>query len=209
VPEPATVDLRPELGPIRDQGQRPTCLVFAASSSHEHARGQAIPLSAEALFQGSKKRDGLPSKLGTTVSAAMATAEEDGQCDEVAWPYGDAVASDPDAPYFRARADSNEQHDLVASCRTSLAAGRPVLLVLRIADSWFSVGKTGRIPSPGPADQLEGMHAVAAVGYDDSQQSLIIRNSWGLGWGEAGYAWLPYDYLELHGVQALTLVSLH
>jgi C1A family cysteine protease len=81
-------------------------------------------------------------------------------------------------------------------------------LVLRITDSWFGVAKTGRIPSPKSTDRLQGTHAVVAVGYDDDEQRLIIRNSWGVGWGDAGHAWLPYDYVDLHGVQAITLVSL-
>jgi C1A family cysteine protease len=34
-----------------------------------------------------------------------------------------------------------------------------------------------------------------AVGYDDSQQRFIVRNSWGTGWGMAGYFTIPYAYL--------------
>ncbi|MEW5705145.1 MAG: hypothetical protein AB1781_11265 [Pseudomonadota bacterium] len=31
---------------------------------------------------------------------------------------------------------------------------------------------------------------------------LLIRNSWGDGWGLGGYAWLPVAYLESFAVQA-------
>lgn len=50
------------------------------------------------------------------------------------------------------------------------------------------------------ADRLLGGHAVVAVGYDDALPTksgtgaVLIRNSWGTGWGNAGYAYLPYEY---------------
>jgi C1A family cysteine protease len=46
------------------------------------------------------------------------------------------------------------------------------------------------------------------VGYDDKMKikntnpgaqettgALLIRNSWGTGWGSGGYGWLPYEYV--------------
>ena len=43
---------------------------------------------------------------------------------------------------------------------------------------------------------LLGGHAVAVVGYDDAAQVFIVRNSWGTGWGMAGYFTMPYAYFE-------------
>jgi C1A family cysteine protease/predicted secreted protein len=35
-------------------------------------------------------------------------------------------------------------------------------------------------------------HAIVLVGWDDSQQAWILRNSWGSGWGEGGYMRIRY-----------------
>jgi hypothetical protein len=138
----------------------------------------------------------------------MAAIREDGQCNEVAWPYGDANPTDQSATYYRARDDAREASDLVDFVRTTLAAGRSVLLTLRLTDAWHRVGKDGVLAPPSAADRLFGGHAVVAVGDDASQQRILIRNSWGVGWGDKGYAWMPDAYLEQYGFQAATLVAL-
>lgn len=63
------------------------------------------------------------------------------------------------------------------------------------------------IPMPSTGEYPRGGHAVLCVGYDDTrimpktdgttvQGAFLIRNSWGTGWGDCGYGWLPYDYLN-------------
>jgi hypothetical protein len=41
----------------------------------------------------------------------------------------------------------------------------------------------------------QGGHAILLVGYDDAGQYFIVKNSWGSGWGEAGYFRIAYSEL--------------
>ena len=58
------------------------------------------------------------------------------------------------------------------------------------------------IAYPGPNSNYRGGHANVAVGYDDNLKigaykgALLVRNSWGTGWGDHGYAWMSYRYVE-------------
>lgn len=38
-----------------------------------------------------------------------------------------------------------------------------------------------------------GGHAISLVGYDDSKQAFIIRNSWGAEWGDKGFVYISYE----------------
>lgn len=83
----------------------------------------------------------------------------------------------------------------LGAMRRSLAQGKPVVVGFMVHESFYSkqVRQTGRIPLPAAGDRPIDGHAMLCVGYDDAQQVLIIRNSWGADWGDQGYCYLPYE----------------
>ena len=48
---------------------------------------------------------------------------------------------------------------------------------------------------PAPGENKLGGHAVLAVGYDTSARTMIVRNSWGTGWGMSGYFTMPFEFI--------------
>jgi C1A family cysteine protease len=139
------------------------------------------------------------------------------------WPYSDSPDNfDKEPPafcysfaqnyktlkYYRHDPPSASPESILDRIKTYLGAGHPAMFGFTVYSSIEQASDTGRIPFPSPLDKIEGGHAVVAVGYDDKMKiknryggeeaegALLIRNSWGQGWGEDGYGWLPYDYLR-------------
>jgi C1A family cysteine protease len=91
--------------------------------------------------------------------------------------------------------------------KTYLASGHPSMFGFTVYSSMELADERGAIPFPERSERILGGHAVLAVGYDDRLKianissgnettgALLIRNSWGTGWGERGYGWLPYEYV--------------
>lgn len=96
---------------------------------------------------------------------------------------------------------------VLTSVKKYLAAGIPSMFGFFGFPSFGYSDVTGGIPYPCPRESAQWGHAIVAVGYDDAMKikntscdvittgALLIRNSWGTGWGDEGYGWLPYDYV--------------
>lgn len=103
---------------------------------------------------------------------------------------------------------------VVESVKKYLAAGVPSMFGFWGFASFDHSDAPGHIPLP-TAAELAGDpawgHAIDAMGYDDAKRitntlsnettmgAFLIRNSWGAGWGDGGYGWIPYEYV-LKGV---------
>jgi C1A family cysteine protease len=144
--------------------------------------------------------------------------------DERYWPYTDASPFfDNDPPSFVYAVAANYQaltyfcfdplganipeKTVLANVKTYLAAGVPSMFGFYGFPSFSDSDVIGGIPYPCDGEQAEWGHAIVAVGFDDGKKikntqcnkettgALLIRNSWGTGWGDQGYGWLPYEYV--------------
>jgi hypothetical protein len=198
-------DLRHLFGPVRDQGQRPTCLAFAASDAHAALRGGWTPLSCEYAFFQAQRRSGRQSTDGALLPAMLSALREDGQPAEASWPYLSMLPADlshwkPPAgvtPLFR-RAGEPAAYTVDAII-AQLDQGVPVLMLLRLSHSFYFAGPDGLIDqAPGESPDFHRRHAVVAVahGVAGAQRTVMIRNSWSDRWGVRGYGWLTEKFMQ-------------
>ena len=48
---------------------------------------------------------------------------------------------------------------------------------------------------PDYPSQMNWLHGIYLIGWDDTKKSFKFINSWGTQWGDNGYGYLPYDYV--------------
>lgn len=125
---------------------------------------------------------------------------------EEAWPYnGDASAWPPSEPPGIDRLARDFRINVYQRVRTlnecrAILAGNVVLVTVAITDAWYDA-RGGGIPTRSQNDRPAGVHAVLLVGYDDLAAEFKFANSWGVGWGDKGYGYLPYDVFEATWVE--------
>lgn len=207
---PAKVDLRTggKISPIYDQGDLGSCTAFAMGlglrETMANMAGQpANRLSALYMYYKERElRGSVDEDTGAYMIDGMQVLKANGDCLETTQPYitsnfkqKPTAKAETEAAAYKI-ADYTLLNNL-DEMKAQLAAGRPAVFGFMVYNSFMTpaVAKTGKMPMPKPSEQVIGGHAVFIVGYDDAQKVLIIKNSWGSGWGDKGYFYMPYAYV--------------
>jgi len=210
------IDHRSVQTPVRQQGNRRTCVAFATSAAHEWMCGDAPDLSEESAVWSAKKFDPWPDTDATTVHAALTGIRSDGQATSEDWPYGQplwnagppAPASNPDRR--RRPGDWRQIGTDLANIEAALGASAVILTVAMQPTIWRDAAHDGHVDHDESAPTA-GAHAVLGVGIArddhgvDGQDWVMIKNSWSERWGEDGYGYLSAGYLDRHLLAAHAL----
>lgn len=198
------VDLRSVLLPVRDQGNRPTCMAQSVTAAHEYSLGGSIPLSAEYLHYFST---GGRIDRGCSMPDSMRTLKNDGQPVETECPYfrlAPPVGWKPTPAKTVYKREPSTIATGIEEVSDALRASQTPVLGLQLPRSFYDPVSPWIIPAGGrPVTR----HAVVAVGLGefDNWPAILIRNSWGESWGDHGYAFLPADFLKKHLLEAFIL----
>lgn len=192
------------VSPILNQANCGSCVAFAAVGVMETQLNIAavlpnlnVRLSPQNLFAcGGGMCD-----FGWWPTSAANFLQQTGVPDEACMPYLSGATGN-DVSCNAACADIGPRRRKISSyamptrsakdieaVKQALQAG-PVMTTLGVYADFISYG--GGVYKHTSGEMLGG-HAVSIVGYDDTLQAFIIRNSWGESWGERGFAHIAYS----------------
>jgi C1A family cysteine protease len=206
--QPSVVDLRPFCSSIEDQGNLGSCTGQAIAGAIELLNKRAsrtLDVSRlfiyyyERLLEGTVNYDS-----GAYIRDGIKVCYTYGAPVESLWPYN--------INKFRTLPPSTAMQDAAKRKVTSyqrvadfngvidaLASGYPVVVGFTVYSSFESnsVAKTGVMPYPNiSTERVLGGHAVLIVGYNKNRNVFIVRNSWGTGWGDGGYFYMPFQVIQ-------------
>ena len=187
--------------PVRNQSSCGSCWAFAAAGALEsyvliknNLVGQDINLSEQVLVSCS----GAGSCGGGSIGSASNYIRDKGLPLEDCFPYTATNNLCSSACYaYQSGTYRIQSWAYVATTSVSVEAIKnalvtygPLVTTMDVYADFFSY-RTGVYSYASGAYQ--GGHAILIVGYDDAAQCFKAKNSWGTGWGEAGYFRIAYS----------------
>lgn len=185
--------------------------------------GKHINVSRLFLYKTTRDLLGWTGDTGAYLRSTMEAMVLFGLPPEQYWPYVigqfevepsaflySFAASYKTLKYYRLDPPGTTPAKLLSTIKSNLNNSLPSMFGFTVFSSYVqaSAANKGAIPFPAAGEKVMGGHAVVAIGYNDTIKitnknpggptttgALLIRNSWGPSWGDAGYGWLPYEYV--------------
>lgn len=141
---------------------------------------------------------------GATIRDTLKAANKYGVLDEKLWPYDiSKFAVNPATGLWTAAASHKvtSYHSIadgdMTTMKAMIASGYLVGFGFNVYSYFMSqdMATNAFLRLPTKSETLEGGHAVALCGYDDAKGAFLVRNSWGVNWGLAGYFYMDYAYV--------------
>lgn len=207
---PPKVDLRSLMTSVEDQGQTSSCTANATAGAYEYLLKRHLDevKDVSRLFMYYNARyvsdPEAISDEGAMISDVIEGLKQYGACTEPTWSFEEDYVNEepPQESYDEGASFLIESAKLVPveleAWKTALAQGQPIIFGLSLFNSFDKQRKPGLVPAPTNSEasrEEHSGHAMLCVGYSDPDQVFIVRNSWGVDWGDKGYCYIPYHYM--------------
>lgn len=203
---PALVDWRsrwgwPWITSIRDQNGCESCWAFAATALTEAMT--RVEHCFWPHFSEGDVHKGMGAVCANTgnVGAAMDWIHQHGLCDPDCFPWTTAniaytPSSDRDGRSVRGGINTTWVGS-IADQKAWLDTVGPLATFFEVWHDFDGYGSGVYKRSTASWNYDRGGHFMLVVGYDDSQQAWIVKNSWGSAWGMHGYCLIGYGQSDI------------
>lgn len=219
---PNSIDMKKLMPPICDQLQLGSCSANSSTSYDVFLHSNKTDLSRLFEYYMVREIEGTVAEdNGATNRDNVKSIKKSGICEESLMPYDISKFTIPPTQEAIINAKGYTISSYVAlnnlsNIKQALAMLKPVIIGMDVFESFEGneIAQTGKMSMPSITEQNLGGHSVLVVGYVDaakvslitlicnfifhkftSKGYLIVRNSWGTGWGDQGYFYMPYEYL--------------
>lgn len=207
-PLPPSADLKSYFPPIKNQGNQGACASFSLTSVFEYFLSNEThkyeDLSEAFVYYNARDLNGKTSEDdGANLHDVIRGMVEKGVCVEELCAY-DSNHYD-NKPSEKAYKDGETRKVKSAKSvavsvdviKAAINEGYPVVCCFKVFKS-LQNNTSGFIPMPTEEERKndDGFHAMVICGYNDKHGHFIVRNSWGKGFGDQGYCYLPYSYVR-------------
>lgn len=199
---------------IEDQGDLGSCSGNAITNAYELQVKRLYPdkfteLSRLFVYYNSRLLDNaVMEDQGAYIRDGMKAVQKFGICSEQLWPYNISkfTVRPTDECYSDALSrmiTSYQSLDTIDEVLQAINNNKPVVIGITVYDSFNLVSKKNPvIPMPATYEKdTGGGHAMTVIGYDMDKRQFLVKNSYGTDWGDQGYGWLSFDYVEAEGFE--------
>jgi C1A family cysteine protease len=189
---------------VFDQGEVGSCT--AQSTMSMLARHLGFVGSRLFQYYNCREMDGtLQEDAGSTLRQSMKALNRYGLAHEMGWGYIQKNwAKKPPVEFYNlasgyiSKFEYKRLPQSVPYLKTCLAQNCPFVFGFTVYENFDKHDFKKNATMPKPQGKAIGGHAVTCVGYDETKQVFIIRNSWGSKWGNNGYFYMPYEIIAEH-----------
>lgn len=209
VPSAFPVSFKLHMPPVGNQGSEGSCAAFAvayAGRGYEqyYKTGATSYSYATNIFSPeyvyNQTKFGEDCLSGTTVGTVLNFLQTNGVPTWQTMPYSGSNgcslmpnnSQTAEAANYKISSYIKLANTDMPAIKTRLINNHPVIIRVVIDNAFYNL-QPGSIWSNSAGTTSTG-HALTICGYDDNRKAYLAVNSWGTGWGDAGYCWIDYNF---------------
>lgn len=203
VPLPNAMTNRKFMSPVKNQKSLGCCVGEGSTAAVEYTERQFgidMHFIGSELFCYYNARVNKTQDTGGYVRDSIKAMATFGVAHEEVWPF--VISKFSQFPSHEAYEDAAKtkitSYARLSGLNDILAAIAAGHVVIGGFDAYQSVfgARGGVVPVPSWNDRLAGGHCVCFCGFNQKLRIVEFKNSWGPGWGDQGYGYLPFWYFE-------------